>query len=136
MIICTLTLLVSAQFHADWNKTPNQHWIGEDWHANRLQDWQVENNRVLCTEVDARLPMRTLHLLTARASGDFSIQVSTGTIDQSFEPNTNAWSGVLIGAGNDSIDYRLTALTHHVPAANGGYIAGVDHSGFVFLRNR
>ena len=135
MIICTLTLLIATQFQVDWNETPNQHWIGKDWHANRLQDWQVNNGRIECTEVSDRLPMRTLHLLTARPRGNFSVQVTTGSIDNSAEPHANAWSGFLIGAGNETIDYRLTALTHHVPAKNGGYIAGVDHMGQVFLRD-
>ena len=77
-----LTLLLIAQPIAiDWNDTPNQYWIGPDWHANRLQDWQVKDNRIICTEVSDRLPMRTLHLLTARPYDDFSLQVTTGTID-------------------------------------------------------
>ena len=62
-----LTLLLIAQPIAiDWNDTPNQYWIGPDWHANRLQDWQVKDNRIICTEVSDRLPMRTLHLLHSR----------------------------------------------------------------------
>ena len=131
-----LTLLLIAQPIAiDWNDTPNQYWIGPDWHANRLQDWQVKDNRIICTEVSDRLPMRTLHLLTARPNADFSLQVTTGTIDTSTLANENSWSGFLLGAGGNDIDYRLTALTHHVPATNGGFIAGVDHNGIVFLRD-
>ena len=131
-----LTLLLIAQPIAiDWNETPNQYWIGQDWHANRLQDWTVQNNRVICTEVSKRLPMRTLHLLTARPNTDFTVQVTTGTVDKTNKPNSNSWSGFLLGAGSNEIDYRLTALTCHLPATNGGYIAGVDHEGFVFLRD-
>ena len=33
------------------------------------------------------------------------------------------------------IDYRLTSLVHHVPAEDGGLIAGVDQFGSVFLRD-
>jgi alkaline phosphatase D len=135
MLALPLILLVASQVNIDWNKTPDQYWIGQHWHANRLQDWQVKNNRIVCTEVSERLPMRTLHLLSARPNGDFELQVTTGAIDPSTSSNENAWSGLLFGVGNDEIDYRLSALVHHVPATNGGYIAGVDHKGFVFLRN-
>jgi alkaline phosphatase D len=135
MILTTLCLIASAQVHIDWNTVPDQYWIGQDWHANRLQDWQVDNHRIICTEVAERLPMRTLHLLTSRPTGDFELQVLTGTIENETKANINAWSGFLIGVGNNEIDYRLSALTHHVPATNGGYIAGVDHLGKVFLRN-
>lgn len=133
--ITTIAVLLGSQSVHNWDNTPNQHWIGSDWHANRLQDWHVQNNRVICSEVTRRLPMRTLHLLTATTDGEFTAQVTTGTVDPNLQSAKNAWSGFLIGAGNDEIDYRLTALTHHVPASDGGLIAGVDHFGMVFLRD-
>ena len=133
-MLLTITILALSQIQHNWNDVPNQYWIGSHWHANRLQDWQVDEGRVICTEVSERLPMRTLHLLTAYLDGEFTLEVTTGTINTDLPSSENAWSGVLIGAGNIDIDHRLTALTHHVPATDGGYIAGVDHNGEVFLR--
>ena len=133
-MLITITLLAASQIQHNWNDVPNQYWIGPDWHANRLQDWQVDEGRVICTEASERLPMRTLHLLTAKIDGEFTLQVTTGTVDTDSQSSGNAWSGVLMGAGSMDIDYRLTALTHHVPGTDGGYIAGVDHNGEVFLR--
>ena len=134
MLILTLALVATTQFQQNWDEAPNQHWVGKDWHANRLQDWQVEDGRVICTEVAQRLPMRTLHLLTGTINGAFTAKVTTSTISQTDESNVNAWSGFLIGVGGEDIDYRLSALVHHVPAKDGGLIAGVDHDGTVFLR--
>jgi len=135
MVLFPVFLLIAQPISIDWDNTQDQFWAGKDWHANRLQDWQVVDNKIICTEVSDRLPMRTLHLLTARPNNEFTVQVTTGTIDTTSESNANSWSGFLIGAGNNEIDYRLTALTHHVPAMNGGLIAGVDHKGIAFLRD-
>ena len=135
MLFTSFVILITSQVNIDWNDTPDQYWIGNDWHANRLQDWSVQDNKVICTETSERLPMRTLHLLTTDTNGIYTAEVRTGTIDSHQEPNPNAWSGFLIGAGSNKIDYRLTSLVHHVPAQDGGYIAGVDHFGHVFLRN-
>ena len=134
MLLVALTLAATTQIQQNWNDVPNQHWIGKDWHANRLQDWQVKDSEVLCTEVSQRLPMRTLHFLTATIDGDFNITVTTAPIEHESEQKKNAWSGFLLGVGSDDIDYRLSALVHHVPAKDGGVIAGVDHECMVFLR--
>ena len=45
----------------DFNDVPDRRWLGANWHANRLQDWRVEDGRVECTRVSPRLPMRTAH---------------------------------------------------------------------------
>ncbi|MCH2147445.1 MAG: hypothetical protein MK073_06480, partial [Phycisphaerales bacterium] len=67
--------------------------------------------------------------------GYFELTFRTGSIERNPKANVNSWSGVLIGAGSKNINRKLTALTHHVPAEDGGYIAGVDHNGMVFLRD-
>ena len=89
-----LTLLLFPQtISCDWNETPIQYWIGQEWHANRLQDWKVENNRVMCAEAGERLPMRTLHLLNADISGNFKASVTMGPIDPRKSPGEHDWSG-------------------------------------------
>ncbi len=118
----------------DWNGMPDQHWTGAAWHANRLQDWQVVDEAIECSEVAPRLPMRTLHLLTATVAGPYAAEVTTGIAEEDLPGADNAWSGFLIGSGNEAIDYRLTAMVHHVPAEDGGLIALVDHQGAVSLR--
>ncbi len=123
------------QYHFNWDETPNQVWTGEAWHANRLQDWQVRNHRVECLEVGEKLPMRTMHCLPILIDGYFDITLDTGIIDEDAKASNNSWSGILFGAGSKSINRKLTALTHHVPAEDGGYVAGVDHLGQVFLRD-
>ena len=81
MLTTLIALIITSQVSVNWNESPNQYWIGKNWHANRLQDWQVLNNKIICTEVSQRLPMRTVHLLTADTNGTFKAEVVTGTID-------------------------------------------------------
>ncbi|MBI69785.1 MAG: hypothetical protein CMJ38_07285 [Phycisphaerae bacterium] len=134
MIELFLALCVQ-QYQFNWDNTPNQIWTGESWHANRLQDWQVNNHRVECLETGEKLPVRTMHCLPIFIDGYFDLNLKTGSIESNPQPNENSWSGVLIGAGSKDINRKLTALTHHVPAENGGYLAGIDHKGKVFLRD-
>ena len=134
MLALTL-LLITQPISIDWNNTPDQYWTGQHWHANRLQDWQVKAHKIICTEVNERLPMRTIHLLSADISGYFKASIRTGPIEPTKKANVNAWSGFLIGVGGEGIDYRLTSLVHHVPGEDGGLIIGVDSNGEVFIRD-
>ena len=68
------------QYQFNWDHTPNQVWTGEAWHANRLQDWQVNNHRVECLETAEKLPIRTMHCLPIFIDGYFDLNLKTGSI--------------------------------------------------------
>ncbi|MBL7083206.1 MAG: hypothetical protein ISS41_06200, partial [Candidatus Aminicenantes bacterium] len=55
-----------ADFQSEWAKDIEQIWVGPEYWANRLQDWQVANGRLECVEGSSRKPMRTVHLLTRK----------------------------------------------------------------------
>ena len=131
-----LFLLVSACQPADqslqttWTNDVERTWIGPDFWANRLQDWQVANGRIQTTEQASGKPLRTLHLLTRRlgeGGGNFSISVNTGWLDPD-NISEDAAIGFLIGAGGD-LDYRAAALIHHSPGQGMGLFAGIDATG-------
>lgn len=112
-------------------------WIGPDYWANRLQDWQIRNGRLECLETRQRKPMRTVHLLTRRIAerqGDFRTSVMTGVIDPSTPPSPNAATGFLTGAGAD-MDYRAAALIHSSPGEGAGLFAGINGEGKLFFRD-
>ena len=118
---------------------PDRVWAGSAFYANRLQDWRIRNGRLESVEGRAEKPMRTVHLLTRSAAthrGTLALSVTTGAIDR---PDSTAggssWTGFLIGAGGDSVDYRISALVHHWPAADGGLIVGVDGTGRIVARD-
>ena len=51
------------EFRSTWHNDLDRTWVGRDYHANRWQDWRVENGRLECLESGKRLPMRTVQVL-------------------------------------------------------------------------
>lgn len=116
-------------------------WVGPDFFGNRLLDWRLANGRIECLTGTRNKPMRTLHLLTRTIGdqpGECEISVRTGPVEWSTDAPLTAetWTGFLIGAGGDHVDYRISALCHQWPAVDGGLIAGLNGQGHVeFRRN-
>ena len=128
----------SGRFTSEWQRDNDRIWLGPDYHANRWQDWRIQDGRAECTEVGTRLPMRTVQVLTSTLEprdGSIELSVRTGPIDWEAEPGKNCWSGLSIGAGGPDIDHRRTALVHHMPAADGGILVVVDPMGIVTIRD-
>lgn len=126
-----------ADFQSEWAKDIEQIWVGPEYWANRLQDWQVANGRLECVEGSSRKPMRTVHLLTRKLStkrGSLRMSVLTGLIDKSDEVTPDAQTGFLIGAGN-GMDYRAAALIHHSYGSGAGLFAGINSAGSLFIRD-
>ncbi len=113
-------------------------WIGPDYYGNRLQDWRLANNRVEALTGVSTRSMRTLQLLTYALSeepGRLEMSVRTGPIEPGGTPHENTWTGFLIGAGGDHVDYRISALVHDWPAPDGGLIVALDGTGKVVVRD-
>src|SRR5687767_14303173 len=62
------------EFRSRWDACPDRLWLGPEYWANPLQDWQVANGRIECTNA---APDRNVHVLT-RQLGEPS-----GTLDTS-----------------------------------------------------
>lgn len=125
-------------FASEWQRDHDRIWLGPDYHANRWQDWRIQDGRVECVEVGKRLPMRTVQVLSSilePQNGSIELTVRTGPIDWEADPGENAWSGLSIGAGGPGIDHRRTALVHHMPAPDGGILVVVDPMGIVTIRD-
>ncbi len=124
-------------------------WLGPNYYANRLQDWRIHDGRLEATTGSAAKPMRVVQLLTttlAEVPGTLTMSVRTGPREpesgqvpaDSQRTGTalqHTWSGFLVGAGGDSVDYRISALVHHWPAPDGGLIIGVDGTGAIIVRD-
>ena len=119
-------------FSESWNNHCDQLWAGQYFWSNRLQDWQVLNQRLQTTNPSNTRPNRTTHRISTEmvsAPADFSLVVDTGSIETS---STGSYSGFLIGAGA-RMDYRSSALIHNRHGRNGGLIAGIDSLGRTFF---
>lgn len=124
-------------YRSELPQSVDRQFVGPEFWANRLQDWRLHGGRIECLDRRAESPMRTLHLLTHRlapGAGQFTLRVQTGLIE-SGEATTDAATGFLVGAGGVSMDYRAAALIHHQPGPGGGWFAGCDAGGQVFIRD-
>jgi hypothetical protein len=131
-VLLPLGMLPAAtadEFESDWRRDPDRIWVGSAYHANRWQDWRVNGGRLECTEATKRLAMRTVQVLSSVLDpelGQIEMRVRLGVIDHDAQVAENAWGGLSIGAGGKDIDYRRTAMVHHIPAADGGVVVVVD----------
>jgi alkaline phosphatase D len=124
----------AADFLNDWSNSPDRSWIGPEYWANRLQDWRVHQGRVEC--VGNVLPWRTLHLLDHQIddAGSYGeLRLRLGLRGQ--PGGDGAMAGFLLGAGAADLDYRAAALVQSAPGPEGGILAGIDHTGRLFLRD-
>ncbi|MBP86799.1 MAG: twin-arginine translocation pathway signal protein [Planctomycetaceae bacterium] len=125
------------EYQADWSKTVDRVWIGPEFWANRLQDWQIKDGVAQCSQKQARYPMRTLQLLTHRlndSKGHLAIGVRAGLLDKA-AVGPNAAVGVLLGAGGPTMDYRSAAVIHNSAGTGAGIFVGVDGQGRAFIRD-
>lgn len=127
----------SYEFNSLWIEQTKRYWIGMDYWANRLQDWQLNFGHLEC--LNGKEDLRTVHLLThylSEENGSFSMSIKTGLISNSSKMDENSWTGFLIGAGSIKEDFRKRALVYNASGKYGGIICAVNGKGrIVFFNN-
>ncbi|MFK7924369.1 MAG: alkaline phosphatase D family protein [Bacteroidia bacterium] len=114
-------------FNSNWPKT-TRYWVGPQYWANRLQDWQLKDGNVQC--IGGQFPRRTLHLLSHNLSGEsgsFEMQVALKHLGDKLGQEDHL--GFLIGAGKKGDDYRRGILSHQVMGEDAGMFVGVNGQG-------
>ena len=117
----------SISFSSNWSDDVQRVWVGPEFWANRLQDWQLDNGRVECITSE---PNRNLNLLTWRldkVEGEFTIRVKTGLLTDSIAENGKNWIGFRFGAKGQFNDYRDDAIYGK------GLNVGITTSGALFI---
>ena len=97
-------------YEKDWTNHVDRTWIGPEFWANRLQDWEIKNGSVQCIESSKNAPLRTLNLVTGStnlkgSSLKLSVEIDSGKTSTT----SQALAGFLIGSGGSHVDYRLSA---------------------------
>lgn len=103
-------------------------WIGNEYWANPLQDWQLNNGQIECVTSGG---YRNIYLLTneiGSQKGDFTIKVNAKklTIDEDL---TEGWIGFEIGVRGEFNDYRDSAIRGR------GFPVGITTKGQMFIGN-
>lgn len=125
--------LPDGSFSSDWDTSPDRVWPGPGYWGNRLQDWEVKNNRVNCSLVTK--PRRTLHRVGTSIrgnGGDFTFTVNTGVNAGAI--SFNARTGFLIGAG-PNLDWRGAMLVHDGLGRDFGTFLGLNNSGAAIIED-
>ena len=101
-------------------------WIGAEYWANPLQDWQLNNGRMECVVSGGE---RNVYLLTHEIDsvpGNFKMSVRTGRLDNDTTLN-EGWVGFNIGVKGEFDDYRSSAVRGE------GFPIGITTSGLLFI---
>jgi len=101
--LCFVAMTGQAyEFATAWKGS--RRWIGPDFWATRLQDWQLEDGEA----VAVASPGRALHLLTTTASGldGFSLDTNVRLAGKPRDPAEAVWAGFLLGVRGSLDDPR------------------------------
>jgi len=91
----------TEQFSSYWDKQPDRYWIGPEYWANRLQDWQIHNGKLEC--INGKQSLRTVHLIDqclGDKPGNLEMNITFGKITGSNILSERDWTGFIIGAGD------------------------------------
>ncbi|VAX42068.1 hypothetical protein MNBD_PLANCTO02-698, partial [hydrothermal vent metagenome] len=97
-----------TSFQSDWKNQNDRVWIGPEYWANPMEDWQLKEGRLECTRL---LPRRNVHLLTHRLGkekGTFECSVILGV--SNFNASQKGFAGFEIGIQSELKDYRSSLL--------------------------
>lgn len=126
-------VLPDGSFSSNWDSSPDRVWPGPGYWGNRLQDWEVKNNRINCSLVTK--PRRTLHRLGTSIrgnGGDFTFTVESGV--DAGTPSSNGRTGFLIGAG-PNLDWRAAMLVHDGLGRDFGTFLGITNTGTAVIED-
>ena len=84
-------------FHSDLPTGLTRIWIGPEYWANPLQDWQLNDGRIECVQSGGD---RNVYLLTRSVSdrpGDLTMSVTLGQLDPAIKKLNDGFVGFKIG---------------------------------------
>ena len=118
-------LQTAAEFRSRWDACPDRLWLGREYWANPLQDWQTANGRIECTNA---APDRNVHVLTRQLGerdGTLDMSVRLGRLGSAPGPAESA--GFRIGAQGPLAEYRNNLIFGR------GLDAGINADGSLFV---
>ncbi len=98
------------EFKSDFSSSQDRVWIGPDYWANPLQDWQIKNGSLECL---VRKKNRNIHLLTQKldsVNGGLKMQVDLKLFSIDTDTIHQNWVGFSVGSKGEFNDYRDSAV--------------------------
>lgn len=115
----------NTNFKSSWQQWPDMQWVGSEYWGNRLQDWQLQDGKVICNVSSNN---RTLHCLTCQIStldGGFETSVDIEVLNTG--SSAKDYVGFRVGAKGKFEDYRSAAVF------GVGLDAGITTEGTLFI---
>ena len=116
----------ATEFRSRWDACHDRVWLGAEYWANPLQDWQIANGRIECANA---APDRNVHVLTrqlAERSGNLNMTVRVGRIGGGALTTTGS-VGFRVGAQGPLREYRNSLIFGR------GLDAGIGADGLLFV---
>ena len=132
--ICLLLLLnyncsyIESQ-NSDWPKSVNRVWIGAEFWANPMQDWQLNDGGIECVGSGGE---RNVVWLTKELSGkieSFKMKIDFGQLNKDAALDSG-WIGFWLGVRGAFEDYRNAVVRGE------GFPLGMSTSGVLFIGNK
>ena len=121
------SVLPPGHFQSDLPTDLTRIWVGPEYWANPLQDWQLNDGCIECVQSGGD---RNVYLLTRSISardGYFNMSVTLGQLDPSAEALDDGFVGFKIGIQGQFDDYRDCAVR------GAGFRAGLHTGGRLFI---
>jgi hypothetical protein len=131
IVLSLLLLFLSAckserenEFSDDFNQVNDRIWIGKNYWAVPLENWQIKNGRI---ESDGALPKMRVNLLTQllKSQGNLKISLDIGRLNKN---KTEGMAGLSLGI-KDKTDNDIRSLCYFGRGIN----AGVSTEGYIFV---
>jgi alkaline phosphatase D len=99
-----------GHFDSDFARAPDRVWLGPEYWANPLQDWQVTDARIECVGSGGDRNVALLTHELAERAGAFQCSVMVGRSSENSGKKGEGWVGFRIGSRGDFADYRDSAV--------------------------
>jgi phosphodiesterase/alkaline phosphatase D-like protein len=114
-------------FQSAWPKDVQRVWLGPEYWANPLQDWQVRNGRIECVQSGGDRNVYLLNSELIDKDGTLGMSVVLGRLEGDNEQLNEGWVGFKLGVRGDFNDFRDSAVRGE------GFPVGMTTDGRLFI---
>ncbi|MEM9411152.1 MAG: twin-arginine translocation pathway signal, partial [Planctomycetota bacterium] len=101
--------LAATEISSSWTNTPNQIWLGEEFWANPMEDWRIQNGMAQCTNSGANRNVHSLIHQLVDPKSAFQTSVVVYPIEKS---QKDGGAALRLGVRSEINEYRSNCFAH------------------------
>lgn len=117
----------STVFKSNFKDITQRTWIGPEYWANPMQDWQINTDRIECLVSNTNSSIHHLTRQLGTHNGTLEMQVSLGLLNTKKILNSKSWVGFSLGAQAEFNDNKTYTVFRN------GLNIGVGTNGALFI---